>query len=173
MTARFVVISLAIGALALAASSAYAASTRAEYVAQVEPICQTERSQEKAAFRSFKKRIGPITKREGGFDSEKPPKVVIRIAKRYYDQLVAIQRATNTQISSVPPPPGDEMAISQWLQLRGRSTDLLERATRAAVHGKTPRALKLFARSFNSEADAELTVRDFGFKACTPYLAVD
>jgi hypothetical protein len=154
----------------LTSATAYAASTRAEYVAQVDPICRAGHSKEKTVVRSLKKRARQLQKR--GIDTSQPTKPVIRIAVRYYDRIAAIQRDVNGQISLITPAPGDEATISQWLRERGEYTDLFNRSFHVFAHGKrTKRFKQLIGRAFRHELDGEELVGDFGFQYCTPFLA--
>jgi hypothetical protein len=148
---------------------AYGASTRAEYVAQVDPICQAGFVKEKAVNRSFKKRAKRLHKH--GIDTTEPTKPVLRIAVRLFDRIARIARAVNSQILVIPPAPGDEAIISQWLQLRGEATDLTQRSIHVFAHGKERRFKQLIGRSFNRRLDAEEIVQDFGFKHCVQFLA--
>src|SRR5215813_7323572 len=93
-------------ALALAATAAYAAATRAEYVAQVDPICRAANPKQNALLKALERRIKQLHRH--GVDTETPAKRVIRIALRYYDRLAEIQRGENAQIAIVTPAPGDE-----------------------------------------------------------------
>jgi hypothetical protein len=55
MRKAFMPFVLSVGLIAVWAAPANAASTRAEYIAQVDPICQSFVAPENAAFRSYRK----------------------------------------------------------------------------------------------------------------------
>jgi hypothetical protein len=150
--------------LAITATTALAASTRAEYVAQTDPICQAGNSREKTVLRSLKKSVGELRKR--GIDTTEPTKPVVHVARRYYGRLVSIARNVIGEISLVAPAPGDEGTVSQWLQLSGQSVDLFQRGIDAFAHGKSHRYKQLMTKSSYRRGNADYLVRDFGFRYC-------
>jgi hypothetical protein len=167
MKLRAIVLGLAV--LGVSAATAYAASTRAEYVAQVDPICQIEQGRAKAAHRSYKNRIRPFLKSH----VEPLPKAAVRIYVRYEDEVVRIRRSADTQILTIPPASGDEDTVSQWLRLRGAATTFLKRSTQAVSEGNSERAGQLFTKANDREFKAEILVQDFGFNYCTPFISND
>jgi hypothetical protein len=166
-----IALATAVVALAIAATTAQAETTRAAWVAQVDPICHTEHGQAKAVYRSYKNQIRPFVKR--GIDPEHLPKAAVRIYVRYQDKVVRIRGSADTQISTVPPASGDEGTVSQWLRLRGVATGFIKRSTRVLSHGNSERAGKLLTKTYDREFKAEILVQDFGFNYCTPFLTND
>jgi hypothetical protein len=125
---KAVVIPIAVMLLALGAATAHGASSRAEYVAQADPICQAGSAQEHAAFKSYVKSVKRYDKHHHG-DPYRPSKKAIRLVVRHYSRVLAIERSMNSQLSSISAAPGDEAAVNKWLQLRSQAADLLERTT--------------------------------------------
>jgi hypothetical protein len=148
----------------LITSTAHAASTRAEYVAQVDPICQGGISKEKAAYRALRKDADRLKKR--GIDTSSPTKPVVRLARRYSARVVPIARSIHHRILLVTPAPGDEAAVSQWLQGLEEATDLFERAFDAFAHRNVHRYKQLLTKSSYRRLNADGFVQDFGFKYC-------
>jgi hypothetical protein len=157
--------------LAITATAAYAAATRAEYVARVDPICRAANPKENAVVRALERRVKQLHRH--GVDTETPAKRVIRIAVRYYDRLAEIQRDENAKIAMVTPAPGDESIVAEWLQARTAASDFFQRGVHVFAHGRERRGKKLIGISFKREFKAELLVQDFGFKSCAHVAAED
>jgi hypothetical protein len=154
---------IAIG-VAITATTAYAAATRAEYVAQTDPICRAALAKEQALARSLDRRVRQLEKR--GVDTGASSKQVVRIFVRYFDQLAEIQRNENLQISMVTPAPGDESIVAQWLQKRQEASDLFQRGVQVFAHGKERFSKKLVGMAAKRGFLAEELVQDFGFRSC-------
>lgn len=152
---------------AVAANHATAASTRAEYVAQADPICQAGQTQERAAFEAYRKAIRRYLNRLPHPDPFTPGKKVIRLVVHHYERILAIDRSVNSQLSSISSAPGDEAAVAEWLQLRARSADLLDRAVHAVRRHKPRLFIRLYLKSIRRTLQAELPIRDFGFQHCS------
>jgi hypothetical protein len=151
-------------ALAITTTAASAATTRAEYVAQVDPICQVEQAQEKAV-------LGPATRRvrrleDRGLDPLKPAKPIARIIVHGYDRLAAIQRDADSRIASIPPAPGDEAVVSSWLQQRATFTELFQRSAHVLAHGHRRLFFRLLFKALGVQQTAEESIQDFGFGSC-------
>jgi hypothetical protein len=157
---RLVIVALAV---AILAAPAEAATTRAEYVAQVDPICQAGKAREKAAIRSFKKRLKRLS--EKNVDPAES-KVAFRALVAFFNRNVRIKREVDRQIKAVIPATGDEETVSRWLQRRDNATDLLERATHAFAHGKERYASHLLSKASSVGFTSGFLVEDFGFKYC-------
>ena len=158
-------------ALAITATAAYAAATRAEYVAQVDPICRAANPKETGLLKALERRIKQLHRH--GVDTETPAKRVIRIAIRYYDRLAQLQRDQNDQIAMVAPGPGDESLVAEWLQTRTAASDFFQRGVHLFAQGRERRGKKLIGISFKREFKAELLVQGFGFKSCAHIAAED
>jgi hypothetical protein len=153
-----------IALLAITVAPAQAASTRAEYVAQVDPICQTAATKQSAVIRSLKKFARQLKQR--GIDTEEPTKQVIRIAVRGYNRIALIARNAVAQISAIAPAPGDETTVSAWFRRLSLQIDLFQRAIRAFAHQKVHRYKQLMYKSSIRGLEADDLVREFGFRHC-------
>ena len=164
-------IALAITAIALAITvpPAYGASTRAEYVAQVDPICQTAAKPEAKAYygqvRANRKLYLQI---QAGVPRRRAYEHYFRRAVRFIRRRERVYSGETTQISAVPPAPGDEQVVGQWLQKRVESAELLDRAIVAAHRRKFSNMAGFEDFAGAAEADGENFVADFGFRYCTP-----
>jgi hypothetical protein len=163
---KAVVIPIAVMLLALGAATAYGASSRAEYVAQADPICQAGSAQEHAAVKSYVKSVKRYDKHHHG-DPYRPSKKAIRLVVRHYSRVLAIERSMNSQLSSISAAPGDEAAVNKWLQLRSQAADLLERTIHAVHHRKVKLSIRLYLKSLRRTLLAQIPISDFGFRYCS------
>jgi hypothetical protein len=93
--------------------SASATGTRADYAAQVNPICAAADSQSAQLIEEFNNRK---LKREKGKGSLK--KFWLAIARGFTlndHRLEGIEKAALSQIAQIPPAPGDEALVAQWV----------------------------------------------------------
>jgi hypothetical protein len=150
---------------------ANAASTRAEYVAQVDQICTASRPQVEAARNKLSKNLlkGPIF----GPKTGEPTKHFLGRVNRSSRRLARAQRrfdrvfaAMVEAIATAAPAPGDEAVVAQWINGFRRSAQLARRAYRAAKHGKISRSLSLLGRSLDALDTGGSAVQDFGISVC-------
>jgi hypothetical protein len=165
MTTRL--FAVAVSLLTVAPSIASAASSRTEYVAQADPICQAGQTQQRAALKSYAKSVKRYLKHHSPGEPYRPSKRIVRLVIRYYDQILSVDRSMNSQLSSISPAAGDEAAVAEWLGLRTQSADLLERTIRALHHRKVKLAIRFYLKSIRRGLLAELPIRDFGFQYCS------
>jgi hypothetical protein len=159
-------IAVAVAVLALSATSATAATTRAEYVAQVDPICLAGLNQEAVAANPLLKAV----KRAKRHPGRKTDRRLSRALRSYFGQYTAIEHSVNDQIAAVPPAPDDVSLVGVWLRARGELIDLEGRLfiSKPKGHG-----LKGFAQLFSSfftltarQLEVSDLIRDFGFQYC-------
>jgi hypothetical protein len=109
---------IAIGLLALAISAgrADAATTRADYAAQANPVCQAaERPVAKAIAGYVKalhrKGVGPEALKRVTADTVGP-------TVRFGGRIAGVYANVTAQLRLIPPAPGDEQTVSTWLEDR-------------------------------------------------------
>jgi hypothetical protein len=166
---RFVVlvfsIALAASTQLVGATSVSAASTRGEYIAQVDPICVTFVGPENDAAKAFIKNA----KRLGRVGNSGHAKAFVRQLRRTAGSLSRLGRvdlALNNQIAAVPPPAADAPTIGAWLDGRREADGLLESAASALGQFKPRLYLKRFKRAFAVNDAANELVSGFGFQVC-------
>jgi hypothetical protein len=136
--------------IALPATS-HAAATRAEYVAQADPICATTNS-----------------------DIAKLNKKFLRLDKRgRYGAAGAALGKTGTRLSAsivqvraIAPSPGDEATVTSWLGLIESVAMDNRRMGRAEVERRFGKVIKLIHRNDVLHDQAHALVADWGFQAC-------
>jgi hypothetical protein len=170
MTKRLTLIAIATAliAMAISASSADAATTRAEWVAQVDPICQNGQAQEAIAAQLL---FGAL-RRAKKHPNRKTSRRADRALAVYFFQYANIERAVNTQIATIPPAPDDVSLVQVWLRARAELLDLETRLITGNV--KTGKGLKGFTQAFSllfelfgRQQEVTDLVRDFGFQHCS------
>lgn len=144
---------LSAGLIALWTAPADAASTRAEYAAQADPICK---SGDKNINRHWKR--------------------FLRLAKQYPFKIQAAANALEgagrsyssavRSLGLIPPPPGDEARISQWLDLHSRSAAKYPLAASAYRANDYKRLNRLLGNADRLERQASSLMSDFPFGYC-------
>jgi hypothetical protein len=157
-------------ALAIVATNVNAATSRAEYVAQVDPICQAGQGQEFAAQHRAAKKLHRLRKHERS-GSRKARKRTFRqedrLVSRLYDFIAAVEEGVNAQIAAITPAIEDTSLVQVWLRVRGEKVVATQRVARAFAKGDPLSALILF---FDAEAKTEEAgdiSRDLGFGYCS------
>jgi hypothetical protein len=162
-------VATALVALAIGSSTAYGATTRADYVAQVDPICQAAAAPARQAFGAF---FAAVKHKKGGANALNHPKVVshqVRIpAAKLYRRLAGIYGAMNAQIAAVAPAPADATRVSAWLALRGTVATDLGGLAASLKHNHLHVFDQVTLKTMADTAQANNSVRDFGFQFCTP-----
>jgi hypothetical protein len=152
---------------AIAAAPASAATTRAEWVAQVEPICQAAQKPTSKAYSSFFKgldKLGLV-----GDDpevSKRDARISDRLLGTFYVRASDIYSRTTAQLTAVAPGPGDESAVAEWIAGRNQTSLLGAQAGRAAKHRKLKRAFHLADRAVTAGERAPGPVAGFGLHFC-------
>jgi hypothetical protein len=176
---------LALVLVAVAATPSQAASTRAEYIAQVEPICQAANEASKKHDRKVVQRIKPklIAFLNDVFDpdAEEPSKKENRRFIRFFISIFAkttghaafIFDQATTQIYAIPPVPGEEGLIGGWLAGRSLAVDQVQAAIRAARHGRGRLSGRLLDQSDKTLLAAQEPVNAYGFQACFVEIPAD
>jgi hypothetical protein len=156
--------------IAVPAQAQAQAQTRAEYVAQADPICQ-------AAIKPGRKITRPVNRAGEALDAaqkkHKSKKVVIGLAKHFfrvvgraYSQLGTLSNKTNAGVRAIPPPPEDAALIGQWLAVLDETTQDFFDASKAARHFDFP-SLDAADRALSEDFKAaDRLVAGFGFKYC-------
>jgi hypothetical protein len=136
--------------LALPASS-HAAATRAEYVAQADPICAAANA-----------------------DIAKLNKKFFRLHKkgRYGAAGVALGKtgprlsASIAQVRAITPPPGDEATVTSWLGFVDGVAADNRKMGRAEAKQRFGKVVKLIKRNGRLQDRAHALVADWGFQNC-------
>jgi hypothetical protein len=140
-----------VGLAALPALS-HAAATRAEYVAQAEPICGLANDD-----------IARLNQRYRRFHKDGHYGAAGRMLKKTGTRL----SASIDQVRAITPPPGDEQAIGSWLGLVQKVADANVRMGRAEANENFAVKLRIQRQARKIGERAHSKVDDWGFHACT------
>jgi RimJ/RimL family protein N-acetyltransferase len=168
MSKVLIVSSALIAASFIGAGPASAASTRAEYIAQADPICQQFVGPEQAAatsyHRNYKRWARDFTK--GSFKGWVNQTKRLAASLRLWNQV----HATMTeQVAAVQPVPADAGLISTWLDGRRRSDGYANAAASALNRFQFERYDRLARQADNAEAAGLQAITGFGFTVCGVY----
>jgi hypothetical protein len=158
---------LSVGLIAVWAAPADAASTRAEYIAQVDPICQSFVGPEDVAYRAYVR----DSKREAHLAGKGTLKAWLKATRRTSHSLTRftqIDASLNEQIATVPPPAADAGTIATWLNNR-RQFDALAASAAVALNRPVPQIGKYFKRVKQANASLDAAgraIEGFGFQVC-------
>jgi hypothetical protein len=139
-------------ALAIVATSASAASTRAEYISQVDPICANELA---ATKRTFGGVAGDL--RNGRFKQ----------AASKFRRTTKVFRNGVDGVAAVMPPAADVAVINQWVQMLRNQIPPAKRVANLLGHNARPgRINRALTRLFKLSDQTQALVKDYGFTSC-------
>lgn len=142
---------LSLGLTCLGAGAADAASTRAEYIAQVDPICQaTINAQRQAA--GAKGFVGPLN--HGHY----------KAAGRSMRRVFAAFAPGVEQVAAIEPAVADAQLIGTWVQDLRAQVPLGNRVAGSLIKNRLPR--KLLGRLGKLNRSTQALVAGFGFQYC-------
>jgi hypothetical protein len=146
------------------------ASSRAEWVGQVDQLCLAAQGPEiKAALAYFK-----ALKRFNGSDhTKKDSNRFIRASAKFLGVFSRVETNLNSQIQAIPPPTptpplnhDDGPTIAAWLQGRAQAIAFLNQGIVALKHHHA-RAAARAGKQFDAQLTAaNALVADFGFQHC-------
>lgn len=161
------VLAVAVIVMAVTAATAIAASTRAEYVAQVDPICQSTLKPEAKAALAYLKALNKFDHQIAkGVPRKRATNLFARQTSKFFGVVSRIEATATTQIAAVPPAPGDESTVGVWIQRRTEATVLLNQSIAALKHHRLNSFVRLTTQWTAKMDEAEATVAAFGFRYC-------
>jgi hypothetical protein len=155
-------------AAAITAEAAPAATTRAEYVAQVDQVCGSYSPQFAKLSRAFKKISGKLKNVPTESDAQEKRRFnrILRGLGRYVGQQARVFVAMSDQIALVSPAQGDEEAVRQWLQGLRQFAVLQGQSGPALTHHRFGQAAALSQESIAALNSGGAAVKDFGISTC-------
>jgi hypothetical protein len=139
-------------AVAVCATPASAATTRAEYVAQVDPICSGTLDKEAKTFRFVGRDFN-----HGRY----------KVAARKFARTTKVFSAGVEQLATVSPPAADAALIGQWIAMLRAQVPLAQRVTRLLRQGaRRRRIVKAVDRLFMLSDRTQAQVATYGFSQC-------
>jgi hypothetical protein len=142
---------LSLGVIAVGAAPAKGATTRTEYIVQVDPICQaTINAQRQAA--GPKGFVGPLN--HGHY----------KAAGRSMRRVFAAFGPGVEQVAAIQSPTADAQLIGTWVQDLRAQVPLGTRVAGLLLHDRLPR--KLIGRLGKLNRTTQAVVGNFGFQFC-------
>jgi hypothetical protein len=169
------VVALATTMIALAiTSTAHAAATRAEYVAQVDQVCRDATPQFQALIPQFKKLTRGLdsVRTESDAHEKKRLNRLYRGLGRYVAATARIFGGMVDGVALVSPAPDDELAVAQWISGFRQFVDLQAQSAPAWKHHRLGRAAGLSEQSVEAINNGGAAVKDFGISVCLTHIDV-
>ena len=140
-----------LAALAVAVPLAHAASTRAEYIAQVDPICKAtiDAQRQAAGSKGF---VGPLN--HGHY----------KAAGRSLRRVFAAFGPGVEQVAAIVPPAADSQLVGIWVEDLRAQVPLGNRVAGLLIDNRFPR--KLLSRLGRMNRTTRAIVANFGFHSC-------
>jgi hypothetical protein len=138
-------IATALVAVVTGSATAHAASTRADYAAQVNPICASATAQDQqltARSEEELRRIHQALKKVEGRKREKLLARDRKLSSALPDQHLRIRYSELARLRAVPAAPGDEGLVATWLDGRKQSLDLTSKVN--SIDRRVERLFKRF-----------------------------
>jgi hypothetical protein len=142
---------LSVGLIAVWAAPADAASTRAEYIAQADPICHSTNVAVAQAARGIRS-----DERQGRF----------KVAARKLRKEIPLQSAGVEQIAAIEPPPADAQLLGTWVQMLRSQLPVAAQLATDFARGRIRKAAKVDVRFGKLIQQTEALVTSFGFQYC-------
>jgi hypothetical protein len=171
LTGAITAVAAAVIVALVAASPAPGAATRAEYIAQVEPICQQANAAAKRQARKINRALKKsLKKAQIQAENGKPGLVFADVFTIAIIKLVGPENRlferTTASIRAIPPAPGDETVVNAWLAGRTESTELTWDALKAGKNRKANRMFALLDDSTVALRKGQQPVQAFGLNHC-------
>ena len=141
----------AVAVLAIASLASAAEIDRAEYKAQVEPICKVNAQANERILKPVRKMV-----KQGKLK---------QAATRFSQASAALQK-TLTQLKAVPQPTADEARLAKWLGYVKTEADLFTQGAKKLKAGKKSAAQKIVNKLTSTANLANSTVLSFEFHYC-------
>jgi hypothetical protein len=159
---------LALLFLIFGVAKADAAASRAEYIAQADPICESGLVRENAALAKYRKEQAALIKK--GRKGAPILPAQLRSTARYFNRFSRIEGKVTQGLSPLVAAPGDEALIATWIGKRRQVVDLTHRATRPLVKGNRKKFMRLLTAALEADRQSGVLMQDFGFSHCTSNL---
>jgi hypothetical protein len=140
-----------VASLAIASLAAAAEVDRAEYKAQVEPICKTNSQANDQILKPVRKLV-----KQGK----------LKQAASRFNQASAALKKTLTQLKAVPQPTADEARLAKWLGYVKTEADLFSKAAKKLKAGQKGAAQSVVNKLTSTANQANATVLSFEFHFC-------
>jgi hypothetical protein len=156
---------LSVGLIAVWATPANAASTRAEYIAQVDPICQSFVGPMGDAWGTFTRAFKRTTRAAKAGNT----KAFLRAVKnesQSLNQLAATRASLIGQITALPPPEADAATIGTWLNHLRQEVAFESAGASANLKLQIGKYFRKLRQADKAERAGGQAISGFGFQVC-------
>jgi hypothetical protein len=159
------VVGAALAIAILLPSSASAASTRAEYISQVDPICTSYAAPLGNAFKAYHKNFKALNKnaKSGTFKAFLRS---LRATAASLTTIAGLHANMINQIAAVPPVPADQGTITAWLNALRLEQSSEVGAAGSLRHGKFKAFFNKLDQADGAVNAAGNAIQGFGFTVC-------
>jgi hypothetical protein len=138
----------------IATTSAVADTTRADYIAQADPICLTHTQGLNSALAGSSANVN-----HGKFKQ----------AARKWRRANSIFTAGIDQLAALSPPAADSSLVATWLESLRAQVPIVKKVVRGLARGKLLVVLDRLVKLEDASTQTQDIVRDYGFQACNKY----
>lgn len=182
-----IAVAIAMIALAITATSAGAATTRAEYVTQVDQVCSRSPQSSGRLGPNLKELFNPNAQSPLNPNAQSPlpppgapeptDKQIHRSLNRFINRLTRLlagfnraSESTTEQLALIPAAPGDEAAVAQWIAGLRQHEIYTAESLRALRHHRPRGALAFQGLAIDALNSGGAAVQGFGISVCTTSL---
>jgi len=165
MRRALIVLGLSLGLIAGGAAQADAASTRAEYIAQVDPVCQSFVGPMGDAFAAYQRSFKALNHAAKTGNTKR----FLRGTKRTAAALNRIAQTRTSmidQIAPVPPVASDVATINTWLGFLRQEAGFENAAATAILGLKVGKFFHNLRLADTAQTSGRGAVAGFGFQVC-------
>ena len=148
---KTLLITAAVALLAIASLASAAELDRAEYKAQVEPICKVNAQANERILKPVRKLV---------------KKGKLKQAATRFNQASAALKKTYNQLKGVPQPSADEARLAKWLGYVKTEADLFAKAAKKLKAGQKGAAQSVVNKLTSTANQANASVLSFEFHYC-------
>lgn len=141
-------------------------ATRAEYIAQADPLCQASAGPSSQALKAYNRKLKQLIDRLQAEKFKGVPKLVSQTA-RALTRFTTLHEALTIQLEAVTPPTADAGTISSWLGLRRSAEAFGKSAARAMKRFNFRQFDRQIGRAAKADADGGDAIAGFGFQFCS------
>lgn len=150
---------------AVVAPPAGAAATRAEYIAQADPICQSYAGPLDDAFRAYLKNFRRTERIAKKGSSRAFVKATVREANSL-DRVASLYLEVIAQLKAVAPPPVDASQVAAWLGFLAQEQAAEHAAAAAELRFQFKAYFKHLGEAQKADDAARASIAGFGFQSC-------
>jgi hypothetical protein len=156
---------LSVGLIAVWAAPADAASTRAEYIGQVDPICQSFVAPLEGAFGAVNRNFNRMV-RAAKANKSKAFVRGIRRTSSALNGLAGVHANMIAQLAVVPPAPADSGTVGSWLGYLRQEEGFEQGAASSLAVFKIRPFFRQLRQADQALRSGQAAIAGFGFQVC-------